>query len=37
MPKAFLIKRNIDKGKDEDKAIDFHGVVTTVKELMKKN
>ena len=37
MPKAFLIKRNIAKGKDEDKAIDFHGLVRTVKELMKKN
>ena len=36
MPKSFLIKRNIDKGKDEDKAIDFHGVVRTVKEYNEK-
>ena len=36
MPKAFLIKRNIDKGKDEDKAIDFHGVDRTVKEYNEK-
>ena len=36
MPKAFLIKRNIDKGKDEHKAIDFHGVVGTVKEFNEK-
>ena len=36
MPKAFLIKRNIDKGKDKDKAIDFHGVVRTVKEYNEK-
>ena len=36
MPKAFLIKRNIDKGKDEDKAINFHSVVGTVNEYNEK-
>ena len=36
MPKAFLIKRNIGNGKDEDKAIDFHSEFSTVNEYNEK-